>query len=264
MIHNILLIKNGNCIYSYRTGTKKSLDSNLVNGLLEAIFGMGEVFFQKRINKIKFQEIRTIFRALSKKLILGVVEDNDTDNEVVEVLLKKLSEALRQIILILEYDGINHFTMTQMPTLKDELEYTLERTLLKIPCPFLKKRWFRKKCTFVEESLKRSVIFCNLFESKNCPCLQNEKLWQFYRTPFNFNNGIQLEESVKQLGRWKKIEKYSLHILETNNGSTAMDLRSKLKAYEIIISPKKALEIMKKLEAKGFLVRDSQPVYEYQ
>ena len=104
MIHNILLIKNGNCIYSYRTGTKKSLDSNLVNGLLEAIFGMGEVFFQKRINKIKFQEIRTIFRALSKKLILGVIEDNDTDNEIVEVLLKKLSEALRQIILILEYD----------------------------------------------------------------------------------------------------------------------------------------------------------------
>ncbi len=263
MIHNIFLIKDGNCIYSYRTGTKKSLDSNLVNGLLEAIFGSVQIFFQKQINKILFQEIRTIFRALSKKIILGVIEDIDTDNEVVEMLLKKLSEALRQVILILEYDGINHLTMTQMPSLKDELEYTLRRTLLKIPCPFLKKRWFRKRCTFVDKPLKRSCIFCNVYEVKNCPYLQNDQLWQFYRTPFQFSNGVQLEESVRQLGRWKKTEKYSLHILETNNGTTAMDLRSKLKAYEIFVSPRKALEIMSKLEEKGFLVRDLPTTHEY-
>jgi hypothetical protein len=257
MIHNILLIKNGNCIYSYRAGTKKSLDSNLVDGLLEAIFGMGQVFFQKKIDKIMFKEIRTIFRALSKNLILGVIEDIDTDNEVVEVLLKELSQALRQIILILEYDGITHQTIKQMPSVKDELTYTLERTLLKIHCPFLKKRWFRKKCGFVEKSLKRSWVFCNLSESKNCPYLQNDKLWKFYRTPFNFNNGIQLEESINKLGFRKKTEKYSLHILESNNGTTAMDLRSKLKAYGITVSPKRALEIMSKLEEKGFLTRDS-------
>ena len=94
--------------------------------------------------------------------------------------------------------------------------------------------------------------------------MQNDKLWNFYRTPFNFKNGIQLEESIKQLGRWKKAEKYSLHIIQpTNNGTTAMDLRSKLKAYGIIVSPKKALEIMSKLEEKGLLIRDSPTSFEF-
>ena len=263
MIHNIILIKDGVCIFSYRAGTKKSLNAELINGLLEAIFGMSQIFFQKQINKILFQEVRTVFRALSKTLILGVVEDIDTDNEVVEVLMKEISTSLRQIIFILEYEGINSFTLSNIPSLGEELKYAFQKVLLKIPCQFLRKKWLRKKCTFVGKSLGRSPLFCNIYESRNCPYLQNEKLWQIYRIPFKINNSVPLEESVNALGRWNKNEKYILHVLEANNGTTAMELRSKLKAYEIDVSPKKALNLMSKLEAKGFISRVSPTDYEF-
>ena len=263
MIHNILLIKNGICIYGYRSGTKKSLDADLINGLLEAIFGMSKVFFQKQINKILFQEVRTVFRALSKNLILGVVEDIDTDNEVVEVLLKEISTSLRQILFILEYEGISSFTLNNIPSLKEELKHAFQKVLLKIPCQFLRKKWLRKKCTFVGRSLGRSPLFCNIYASRNCPYLQNEKIWQIFRIPFKINNSVPLEESVNALGRWNKTEKYILHVLEANNGTTAMELRTKLKAYEVDVSPKKALNLMSKLEEKGFISRVSPTDYEF-
>ena len=270
MIHNMLLIKDGICIYSYRAGTKKSLDANLINGLLEAIFGMSQVFHHKKINKILFQEVRTVFRALSKNLILGVVEDIDTDNEVIDVLLKEVSKALSQIIFILEYDGINSFTLNNIPSLGEELKHAFERVLLKIPCQFLRKKWLRKKCTFVEKSLRlieksigRSPLFCNVYESNKCPYLKNEQLWQIYRTPFRLNNGVHIDNLVRELGRWKKTEKCTLHILNENNGTTSMDLRSKLRAYEIDVSPKKALGVMSKFEEKGFLMRGSPTTDEF-
>jgi hypothetical protein len=267
MIHNILLIKNGICIYNYKAGTKKSLDANLINGFLEAIFGMGEIFFRKQIDKIMFQEVRTVFRALTKNIILGVIEDIDTDNEIVDLILKEISKALHQLVLILEYEGINPLTLSQIPSLKEELKYALDRVLLKIPCPFLRKKRFSiirgHSCTFVEESIGRSPL-CSLYESKNCPYLQNKQLWQIYRTPFDLNGGLQIDHAVKELGRWNKIERYVLHVFNSNGTTNAMDLRLKLQAYEIDLSPKKALDIISKLEEQGYLIRGSPPVHEYQ
>ncbi|MFX1519339.1 MAG: hypothetical protein ACFFCD_05415 [Promethearchaeota archaeon] len=266
MIHNILLIKEGACIYNYKAGTK-SLDANLINGLLEAIFGIGQIFFQKQINKIMFQEVRTVFRALTKKIILGVIEDIDTDNEIIELILKEISNALHQLVLILEYEGINPLTLSLIPSLKEELKYALDRTLLKIPCPFLRKKRFSiirgYFCTFAEKSLGRSPL-CSLYESKNCPYLKNMQLWQLYRTPFDLNDGLQVDQMANELGRWKKIERYALHVFNSNGTTNAMDLRSKLKVYEIDVSPKKALDIISRLEEQGYLIRGSPLVHELQ
>jgi hypothetical protein len=158
-------------------------------------------------------------------------------------------------------------TLSQIPSLKEELKHALDRALLKIPCPFLRKKRFWRirgySCTFVEESLGRSPL-CSLYESKNCPYLQNTQLWQIYRTPFDLNDGLQIDQTVKELGRWNKIERYALHVFNSNGTTNAMDLRSKLQAYKIDVSPKKALDIISQLEEQGYLIRGSPPVHKYQ
>lgn len=262
MIHNVLLIKNGVMIYNYATGTKKSLDEDVINGLLEAIFGIGELFFQKQINKIMFAAVRMVFRALGKNLFLGVVEDLDSDDITVKSFVKEVSKTLKQIALLLENQQINHLTVRQIPFIQEEIEFAIEKALHKTPCAFLRKRFLSiirgYSCTFIEKPVGRSPL-CSLYDLPNCPYLHDEQLWQQYRTSFKFNDGMQIDEAMEQLGRWDKTEKYSLHILRSSkaNGTTAMELRLKLKGYELDISPKEALDIMSKLQQKGLLISDS-------
>jgi hypothetical protein len=172
MIHSILLIKDFKCIYNYKTGTKKSLDENLFSGFLDTVFSMGKMLFRKKISKITFQDVQTVFQPLTQAIFLGIVEDAANDKDSVEMLLKDVSKALYPIISLLEQKRINPDAIQQIPWIEEEITAALEKALHKIPCTYLtKKRIGGYYCNFIKEFLGHSDDLCNLRDVKNCTYL---------------------------------------------------------------------------------------------
>ncbi len=176
-IHNILLIKNERCIYNYKTGTK-SLDEDMLSGLLDTMFQMGRLIFQKKINKISFHDVQAAFQPLSREILIGIIEDAENDIDTtdgVELLLKEVSKALYPIISLLEQKRINPEAIEKIPWIEEEITAALEKALHKIPCAFLarKKRIRGYYCNFVKKSVGSDDL-CNLRDLKKCTYLQDE------------------------------------------------------------------------------------------
>ncbi|MFX1520897.1 MAG: hypothetical protein ACFFCD_13350 [Promethearchaeota archaeon] len=175
MIHSILLVKDFKCIYNYKTGTKKSLDENLFTGLLDTIFSMGKMLFRKKISKIMFKDVQTVFQPLTRAIFLGIVEDAANDKDSIELLLKEVSKALYPIISLLEQKRINPDAIQQIPWIEQEITVALAKALQKIPCSYLaKKRIGGYYCNFIKEFIGHSDDLCNLSDFKKCSYFQDE------------------------------------------------------------------------------------------
>ena len=182
MIHNILLVKNERCIFNYKTGTKKSLDEVMFSGLLDTMFQMGRLIFQKKINKISFHDVRAVFQPISREIFIGIVEDAENDlttSDGTDLLLKEISTALYPIISILERKRINPEAIEKIPWIEQEITTALEKAIHKIPCPYLKKKRIGNHCNFIKGSIggKYANDICNLRDVNNCQYLKDESYY---------------------------------------------------------------------------------------